>query len=282
MIKKVTLGIILLLVIIFNVTVNYVDRNIAKKTESHVYNSCHKVWAARGLYESHEEQNSLTAMNRAFSHGAMGAEVDFHYDVSSNRYIVSHNHPKKGSDGKLIYTEKEGRLLTLEHFLKELGSSHFFWLDYKNLDKLNQEETKLAIQRLLEITNFDNIRERLYIEGSNPLRLSMYTDAGFKTILGVHPLPESNIFASIVANAYKIAYYFQNITALALSRGRVLEDPIYGVRLKELYKGIPLFLFHVPDNEQLLDELLINKDVRVVLVGKDLSINRYHRNTCSE
>ena len=283
MIKKIALGTIILLVIAFNVTVMYVDAHMADRVaNSAVYDSCHKIWAARGLYETREEQNSLTAMNRAFSHGASGAEVDFHYDVLTNRYIISHNHPVKGSDGKLIYTQKEGGLLTLEIFLKEVGVGHYFWLDYKNLDKLSVAQTKIAIARLLEITNFDNIRERLYIEGSNPLRLPMYTDAGFKTILGIHPPRASNLFASIVANGYKIAYYFKNITALALPRGRKVDEPIYDENLRGLYKGIPLFLFHTPDDAPLLDNLMANEDVRVVLVGFELSINRYDINACKE
>ncbi len=276
MIKKIALGIIVLLSIAFNVTVTYIDKHMPERVSDDVYNSCHKVWAARGLYETRAEQNSLTAMQRAFSHGASGAEVDFHYDVETNRYIISHDHPKKGSDGKLTYTQKEGGLLTLETFLKEVGVGNYFWLDYKNLDKLSVEQTEIAIERLLEITNFDNIRERLYIEGSNPLRLPMYTDAGFKTILGIHPLPASNFFASIVANGYKIAYYFKNITALALPRGRKLDEPIYDENLRKLYKGIPLFLFHTPDDKPLLDNVMANEDDRGVLVVFGVSISRAH------
>ncbi len=282
MIKKIVLGIIVLLVIAFNATVSYIDEHMPERVPSNVYNSCHKVWAARGLYETREEQNSITAMNRAFSRGASGAEVDFHYDVQTNRYIISHDHPKKGSDGKLKYAQKEGGLLTLETFLQEVGVGHYFWLDYKNLDKLSVVQTEIAIKRLLEITDFDNIRERLYIEGSNPLRLPMYTDAGFKTILGIHPPHASNPFASIVANGYKIAYYFKNITALALPRGRKVDEPIYDENLRELYRGIPLFLFHTPDDAPLLDNLMANEDVRVVLVGFELSINRYNINACKE
>ncbi len=283
MIKKSLLFITLFLVLLYNVTIFYVDAHMKERVAgAEVYDSCHKVWASRGLYNFRAEQNSLAAMRRAFNNGAHGAEVDFHYDVAMNRFIISHNHPKKGSDGKLIYAQKEGGLLTLERFLKEVGVGHYFWLDYKNLDRLTVEQTKMAIERLLQITNFDNIRERLYIEGSNPLRLPLYTEAGFKTLLGIHPPYASNPFASIVTNGYKIAYYFKNITALALPGGRTMETPIYDERLQQVLKGIPLFIFHVPDNEPLLRELMANEDVRVVLVGFEQSINRYHINGCKE
>ncbi len=281
MIKKIVLGIVILLVIIYNVTIMYIDAHMHEKLQhSDVYDNCHKIWAARGLYEMRSEQNTVIAMNRAFSLGARGAEVDFHYDVDMNRFIISHDHPKKGSDGKLIYTKKEGSLLTLEEFLKAVGKGHYFWLDYKNLGKLSKEQTKVAIARLLEITDFDSTRERLYIEGSNPLLVSMYTDAGFKTILGIHPLPGSNLFSSIVINGYKIAYFFKNITALAMPYGKKVNDPIYDSDAQESLKGVPVFIFHTPDDESVLHSLMSKNDVRVVLVGKDLSINRYAIDAC--
>ncbi len=272
-----------MLVVAYNLTVMYVDEHMQETLEQrHTYSNCHKIWAARGLYETREEQNTVIAMNRAFSLGAHGAEVDFHYDVGMNRFIISHDHPKKGNNGKLIYTKKEGSLFTLEEFLKAVGKGHYFWLDYKNLDKLSVEQTKVAIARLLEITNFDSIAQRLYIEGSNPLLISMYTDAGFKTILGIHPLPGSNLFSSIVINGYKIAYFFKNITALAMPYGKKVDDPIYDSDAQENLKGVPVFIFHTPDDESVLHSLMSKNDVRVVLVGKDLSINRYAIDACKE
>jgi hypothetical protein len=283
MIKKAFLATVLFLVVLYNVTVFYIDQNMQEKLSTRpTYDSCHKIWAARGLYDFREEQNSVVAMKRAFSLGAQGAEVDFHYDIDMNRFVISHDHPKKGEDGKYIYPDKGEGILTLEDFLQAVGRGHYFWLDYKNLGKLSKEETKTAIDRLLEITDFDNIRERLYIEGSNPLLLEMYTNAGFRTILGIHPLPGSNVFSSIVINGYKIAYYFKNITALAMPYGKKVDDPIYDSSAKQNLKGVPVFIFHTPDDEQLLHSLMDHSDIRVVLVGKDLSINRYAIDACKE
>ena len=283
MIIKILLALLVLCVVAYNGAIAYIDANMSKKlTERPTYNSCHKIWAARGLYETRQEQNSIRAMQRAFSLGAHGAEVDFHYDIAMNRFIISHDHPKKGPDGKYMYPDKGEGLLTLEHFLQEVGRGHYFWLDFKNLGKLNGEQTQQAITRLLAITDFDAIRERLYIEGSNPLLLAMYTDAGFRTILGIHPLPGSNLFSSIVINGYKIAYYFKNITALAMPYGKKVDDPIYDATAQQNLKDIPVFIFHTPDDEPTLRALMVLKDVRVVLVGKDLSINRYAINACKE
>ncbi|MCK5379018.1 MAG: hypothetical protein KAJ78_06420, partial [Acidobacteria bacterium] len=124
----------------WNLTVAYVDTELQDKEHQGVYDSCHKIWAARGLYNSLAEQNSIESMRRAFDHGAHGAEVDLHYDVRMNLFIISHDHPIEDKNGNLIYELKNGRLLTLEELLEAVGAGHFFWLDYKNLDHLTVEE----------------------------------------------------------------------------------------------------------------------------------------------
>ena len=194
-------------------------------------------------------------------------------------YEMELNKPLKSNDGTLIYTKKDGKLLTMEKLLQTVGEGHYFWFDYKNLDKLSVKETQHALERLLSITQEDTIRKRIYIEGSNPLRLSIYTDAGFKTILGIHPLRESNLFSSIVINAFKIVYYFTNISGIALPYGSK-DDPVYGEETAKSLGSIPVFLFHVPDDKELLYKLVDKNSVRVMLVGRDLSINRFDINAC--
>ena len=277
--KKIALLVILSLAVLYNLTLLYIDANIKNRVEKHVYENCNKIWSARGFYNSREEQNTITSMKRAFELGAIGAEVDLYYDVKMDKFIISHDKPKKGIDGNLVYTKKGGELLTLEKFLKVLSKDHYFWLDYKNLDRLSVDETSKAIQKLSEITNFDSIKERLYIEGSNPLKLSLYNDAGFKTILGIHPLPQTNLLSSIVLNGYKIAYYFTNTTALAMPYGS-LEKPIYGDDAQISLKDIPVFLFHVPDDKKLLQSLVEKRDIKALLAGRDKSLNRFSINMC--
>ena len=215
--NKKTIFIILLLLIVgaYFVLVAYVDKQLqSQDDESSVYNNCNKVWAARGLYNSRSEQNTPEAMLRAFSLGANGAEVDVHYDTKLKIFIVSHDHPVKDANGKLVYTKKNGAILSLETFLKQVGKDRYFWLDFKNLGALDTQQTKTVIQHLDKITQFDSLKERFYIEGSDPIILSKYTDAGFKTILGIHPIRESLFSSSFVINAYKIAFYFSNISVI--------------------------------------------------------------------
>jgi len=279
--KQIVLAAVLLIVIAWNAAVYVADRQLEERSNAGVYDSCHKVWSSRGLYDSKEESNSLTAFRRAFEKGAHGVEVDFSYDVASDRFIIGHGHPKIGPDGKPVYTEKEGGLFTLETLFKEAGEEHAFWLDFKNLDHLSTEETRKAIRRLETIAADGNVHDRLYIEGSNPLRLSMYTDAGFKTILGIFPLPDANPVASVVISAYKLLYTAFNITGIGMNYGTV-DRPIYAERTQKQLGHIPVFVFHIPDDPALLQNLVHDPDVRVMLVGRDVSIDRFAVTACGE
>lgn len=279
--KRVTVVLIALVVVIWNAAVYYVDMQLEKRSHEDVYASCHKVWSSRGLYSSRDERNSITSFKRAFEHAAQGVEVDFHYDVKMKRFIVGHDHPKPDADGNLVYPTKEGQLLTLEVLFEAVGDGYYFWLDYKNLDKLSTKETDEAIIRLQQISQNGELDERLYIEGSNPLKISRYTEAGFKTILGVHPLPETHLLSGITRSAYKLAYHFSNATALAMPYAKRAKA-IYGNVAQDDFGSIPVFLFHVTDEEELLRKLVQQQEVRVILAGRDKSIDRFGINSCQE
>ena len=268
-----------LMVFAWNLLLYYVDSQLAQRAYPDVYDNCNKIWSSRGLYKSHDERNSISSFRRAFEHGTVGAEVDFSYDSKMNRFVVGHGHPKKDAQGNYMYAKKDGIILTLEKLFEAVGEGHYFWLDYKNLEHLSSEETATAIKRLQEITKDSDLRDRLYIEASNPLALSIYTKAGFKSILGIHPLSEVNPFSSIVVSAYKVAYYFNDITVIAMPYGKV-EKPVYGSATAEAFMTIPRFLFHVPDEHAVLQKLLEDKEVRVLLVGRDISVDRFSESAC--
>ena len=270
MIKKIIFIVVISLTFLYNSVLFYVDKNIASLNHDNVYNDCNKVWSARGFYSSRSEQNTIFSINSAFKNGNRGVEVDFYYDTKMDKFIVSHDKP---------YVLKDGKLLSLEELLLKTGTGNYFWLDYKNLDRLSSSETQSAIARLDKITKIDQLKERVYIEGSNPIKLSKYTQNGFKTIFAFHVLKESSMFTSISANIYKLAYYFFDFTAVATQYGDI-EDPKYSKIAQENLKSIPTFLFHVPNDNELLKELVKAKDVRVMLVGRDQSLNRSDITNC--
>jgi hypothetical protein len=271
----------LILIIVASIaTVNYTESKLQKRDFSEAYNSCHKIWSARGVYGNDGiEQNSLESLEQGFSAGALGVEVDLHYDVEMKQFIISHDHPYKDANGKLVYVQKNGKLLTLGEVFEKFSKKYYFWMDYKNLGKLSSQETSEAIARLLEITQKNSLRERIYIEGTHPFKLAEYTDAGFKTIFDIQPLPQSSFTTKVVVELYKAFFARGGFTVLGMHYGK-LDNPTYGDKMKEILGDIPVFLYHVPDDRELLDRLIDNDQIRVMLVGRDINLNRFDRNKC--
>jgi len=279
---KFILALVVIVAVIYNVTLFYVNLNIKDRVaKKSVYNNCHKAWSARGIYSTKEEQNSIKSFTKAIEAGYIGFEVDFYYDKSLDKFIISHDKPKKDSNGKLHYTLKDGKLFTLEELFSKFGKEHYFWLDFKNLDRLNKDDTSRAISRLQEISKINNIKNRIYIEGCNPFILNRYEKEGFKTLLSFHPLPKSSPFTSISTNFFKMVYYFSDTSALAMQYG-ILEDPKYNELTQKNLKSIPQFIFHVPTDKKLINSLLPLSDVRVLLIGRDKSVNYAKFDSCKK
>ena len=63
------------------------------------------------------------------------------------------------------------------------------------------------------------------------------------------------------------------MSAVAIHYGSI-DNPKYGEDTQRNLKGIPTFVFHVPNDTALLKKLAKNKDVRVLLVGRNISVDR--------
>jgi hypothetical protein len=259
----------------------YVNAHIQQRVPSNSYNNCHKIWSARGIYSSKKEQNSIKSLTKAANAGYIGFEIDFYYDTHMDRFVVSHDKPKKDKNNQLHYTLKDGKLLTLQEVFEKVGKNHYFWLDYKNLDRLSKTNTQKAIKRLQEISKIHNIKDRIYLEGCTPWHLKYYDKAGFKTLLSFHPLPQSHLLHSISSNFFKIVYYFSSSNALSMQYGK-LKDPKYSNITAKNLKGIPQFIFHVPVDKNLIQTLKQSKDIKVLLVGRDISVNYANIDNCKE
>ena len=279
---KILFGIIAVVAIAYNMTLHYVDNHIKQRVaQKEFYNNCHKTWSARGIYANKQEQNSIKSFTKAIEAGYIGFEVDFYYDTALDKFIVSHDKPKKDKKGELHYSLKDDKLLTLQELFESLGEKRYFWLDYKNLDRLDNEDTLKAIKRLKKITEVHHIKERIYLEGCNPFSLSPYENAGFKTLLSFHPLPQNSPFSSISSNFFKMVYYFSNTTALAMQYGK-LNNPKYNEMTQRNLKGIPQFIFHVPTDKELIKNLMQKEDIKVLLIGRDQSVNFAHFDNCKK
>ena len=267
-------GLYLFLSILYLLTLNYVNNQLSARTVSGIYNQCHKIWATRGLVTEGDLRhtssgNSIKTVQRAFSSGAKGSEIDVFFDPKLNQYIVSHNFP---------YRLKEGKLLSLQELLNEIGSEYYIWLDLKKLGHLTTNEVEAGVARLQEISKLTDNKDKLYIEGEDPFNLGIYRDAGFNTIFDSQPLVEGSWGSSFVMNVYKLAYYFGDFSVLAMNfekRG----IPIYGENAELALRNVPLFIYHVPDKVPILERLSAISNIRVVL-NTDQSANRFDLNSC--
>jgi hypothetical protein len=248
----------------------YVDYQLARKDFSSAYNDCHKVWTARGLYGGQTQQNSIKSIGRAFDRGALGVEVDIHYDVEIKDYIVSHSRP---------YRLKNGRILPLGELFDAVGAGRYFWLDFKKLRRLDQAQALEAVQRLIDISQVHGVKSRIYVEGANPTNLSYFNNAGFHTIFDTHPAPDNHFLSPFMITVYKIVYYFGDYTVMGIEYGE-FDNPIYGANTRARLGNIPVFLYHLPVDQTLVDEMLRIDAVRAFIVGNNQSVDFHDKNNC--
>ena len=184
-----------------------------------------------------------------------------------NDYIVSHNYP---------YELKNGKILPLGELFDALGDDHYFWLDFKKLRRLKGQQVHEAVQRLKQISARNNLHERVYVEGESPTNLAVFRRAGFHTIFDTHAEPDNSLLAPFMVGVYKIFYYFGNHTVMGMEYGE-LANPVYGTNTRQRLGRIPLFLYHVPVDEGLVDELLQIPSVRAFIIGNKQSVNFHHK-----
>ncbi len=242
----------------------YVGFRLAHRDFSAAYNDARKLWPARGIYTAGVAENSITSVRQAFDAGATGVEIDIFYDVEMADFIVSHDRP---------YRLVEGKLLTLKEMFDALGEEHYFWLDFKKLRKLTRSQAIQAVSRLAEITTQHGLRERVYVEGETPINLALFRRAGFHTIFDTHPTADGKLLTPAVIAIYKMVYYFGKHTVMAMESGS-REKPIYGPATSASLGQVPMFLYHVPQDDPGWQQALIAQPaVRVLVMGSERYAN---------
>ncbi len=251
-------------------TLAYVDHQLRQRSPNGAPDHPLKVWAARGLVVGTDkivrdgEQNSIESIRRAFDRGAQGCEVDVFYDVDLAAFVVSHDRP---------YHLKNGAVLTLRQLLAEVGGRGSLWLDWKALRHLDAAQLDAACKELHSLADSHDLHARLYVEGEAPFPIRTIRRAGLKTIFDVRPLSDAHPLTPLIADLYKMIYYFGDHTVMSMNSGSA-EQPIYGPEVRRCLRRVPVFLYHVPDDETLLAELVAENNVRALLVV-DHSADRY-------
>lgn len=249
----------------------WVDRYLEQRADT-VYGLTPKQWIPRGFYGDDVAQNSVRGVRAAFERGALGAEVDFHYDPDRDRFVVAHDDPRIDAQGRRQFDLIDGRELTLAELMQETAKDHYFWWDFKNLGYLDREETTRAIAQLEVIGAIHGVKERAYIEGSDPIRLARYKRAGFHTILAFQPVDERWPGSSLITDLAKLLVWIGNLDGIAI-RYRETDLADLGPGTLESLRHVPLFIFHVPPRRELVAKLAALPQVRVILVGRGISVD---------
>jgi len=258
-ITLVVFGLIVVVVFLF-----VVEHKFKSLSPNVFYSGCFKMWAHRGYFLGGTQQNSIGSFQAAFNLGAKAIELDIHYDLSLNDYVVSHDFP---------YALKDGKLLLLEEVFKNFSTSGFFWLDFKNLRRnLSSDSTNKAINRLVELTKKYNLKEKIIIESPDPIRLLAASRRGFFTSYWIRPyidrqtLQPWHYFLKV-----KFFLLYGNFSALSMNHIWYTDD------IEKVFKHIPIHLFTV-NNQRRLVELMEKDSVKIILTDQKF----YSQNTCIE
>ena len=218
------------------------------------YSGEYKIWAHRGYWKQ-DIPNSIESYTKAFSLGARGIELDIHYDIGREAYIVSHDYP---------YTPVNGRVLTLEAVLSRVGPLGRFWLDFKNLETLSKENARVAISRLYSLLATYRVTGKVIIESKNPVNLAVASRAGLYTSYWIEPEEEGFFQFWLYIYLCKIFYIYGNFSAISM------DYNYYSHKIEEIFAHAPIHLFTVND-VTLLNRLIDKPEVKIILSDE----NRY-------
>lgn len=220
---------------------------------------CPEVWAHRGDSTSVPE-NSPAGIRAAFAAGAAGVEMDVHFDVSADAYRLSHDAPSPPHDGEIP---------SLDQVLAERGARGRYWLDLKNLQPLSNPEVDRAVERLLELTEGSDLRDRILVESQAGWKLAKFAAAGFHTSYWLQPRRElARSDDSALWKGWKRLRAFVKWRAqLVFGRHAMISlgHRDYGA-FEPMLPDRPVFTFTV-DDAQRMEMLLADPRIQVVLTN---------------
>ncbi|APG60116.1 hypothetical protein [Christiangramia salexigens] len=212
-----------------------------------------KAWSHSGYYNNSEyKANTIESFTNALNNNATGVELDVFYDNDMKKYIVAHDYP---------YSTQYGKHLFLDSVFATFGNSFKYWLDFKNLKDLNEEDvldSQLILNNYLKIKRIE--KENLLIESTHLENLSHFTEAGFYTSWWI--LPYKSRYRSILRN-YKYKFYY------LLGKYSSLSMPYsYYPRVEQEMNKIPVNLWTINDKEVFL-KTVKKPQVKIILTDQN-------------
>jgi glycerophosphoryl diester phosphodiesterase len=82
------------------------------------------LWSHRGLVETKEQENTITALDNSFKAGYRNIEFDIWF--LNNQLLTKHDEPTKEELAN-------NKLVSLKEFISRYGTKLQYWMDFKNL-----------------------------------------------------------------------------------------------------------------------------------------------------
>jgi len=257
---KLIMFLILIPIILLLIVVAIIDYKFNQLKPKMLYSDCLKVWAHRG-YSKESPENSLESYKKAFELGAKGVEMDIFFDLDLQDFIVSHDYP---------YKLENGKFLRLEDVFTNIGGLGYFWLDFKNLNSMSANNASIAVTKMYNLLQQNNLLKKVIIESTDPVNLSRFSKAGLYTSYWIYPDSNRSLFHFwVTIYKYKLNYLLGEFSALSM------DKDYYNTKIEKIFSHIPIHLFTVNDNK-LLMTLTRKQNVKIILSDE----NFYSINSC--
>jgi glycerophosphoryl diester phosphodiesterase len=144
------------------------------KTEAFRNIPKHMIWAHRGFTRGYPD-NSIESFDAAQKMGYYGIELDIYY-IKGRGFLVTHDAPLQGAGSN------PG--LFLNTVFNRYQNAFYYWLDFKNLDTKNAEESGKLLSGYIHAYGLQN---RVFVESKHARALSRLKSAApINTIYWLH------------------------------------------------------------------------------------------------
>ena len=166
-----------------------------------------------------------------------GVELDVYFSENYRQFFITHNHPLTND------------LPTLDDIL--YAKNKKLWLDLKNLSDIKFSDLKVLKEKLKYI----GIKNQVFIESQNLLKLKFLQDKNFNIIFNFPIIFENKIYLFLIkylTNIFGFEYISISINSF--------------LKIKSYFKPHQFFLFTVNSNKKIC-ELISKKTVNVILTS---------------
>lgn len=195
---------------------------------------------SHGYRKEKKNSNSIEYIDNAINNNFKGVEIDLYFIGKTNSFILTHDYYRGDIYKKNFVTLKEV-------FEKFNNTKVIFWLDLKNLNRLNYERCKDLLSEYNKNYNIDfflespNYKSLLYISLNSEIKTCFWIDK------------RKEIFLDLKS------FYFVSMN---------VDDYIKDRSFYKLFSPLPINLFTV-NSKEILKELKNEKNIKFIITDNN-------------